>query len=204
MKIAILGGTFDPVHNGHLALARSVVDAFDIDRLYFVPAFAPPHKPGKDITSPFHRFAMVALASMADDRFLVSTIEADTLEPRYSVDTLDSMHQDFPTASFVFITGTDMYQQIEEWKDYKRLFDLASMAVVCRPGFPMREDLRSFETLRPDSRTLLGKTPGVYYLPWVQNDVSSTYVRGVAAAGGDTSRWVPVTVANYIRSHRLY
>jgi nicotinate-nucleotide adenylyltransferase len=204
VKIAILGGTFDPIHNGHMALARAVVDTFDIDQFQFVPAFAPPHKPGKNITSPFHRFAMVTLAAMSEDRFLVSTIETDTLEPRYSVDTLELMHRDFPESSFLFITGTDMYQEIEDWKDYERLFELASLAVVCRPGFPMREDIRPFETLDVDSQAKLGANPGVYYLPWVRNDVSSTVVRETAASGGDTMKWVPHEVAAYIRRHQLY
>ena len=204
MKIAILGGTFDPIHNGHLLLARSVVETFDIDEFHFVPAFAPPHKPGTGIASPFHRFAMVALATDSDESFVVSTIETDRLEPRYSVETLEVMHQEFPGASLLFITGTDMYGEIEEWKDYKRLFDLASIAVVQRPGFPMREDIAPFETLTPETRTAPGESPGVYYLPWVQNDVSSTDVRKAAAAGDDTEQWVPPSVAAYIRRHRLY
>jgi len=204
VRVAILGGTFDPVHNGHLALARSVARTFAIDEFHFVPAFAPPHKPAKGITSPFHRFAMVALATMSEDRFQVSTVETDMLGPRYSVETLEVMRQELPAASFVFIIGTDMYQEIEDWKEHERLFDLATVAVVYRPGFPMREDLRAFETLSAESRPALGPNPGVYYLPWVQNDVSSTEVRETAASGGDTGQWVPDPVAAYIRKHRLY
>lgn len=205
MKIAILGGTFDPIHNGHLALARSVFETFDIDEFHFVPAFAPPHKPVQGLTSPFHRFAMVALATTSDERFLVSTIETDTLEPRYSVDTLELMHREFPKAHFLFITGTDMYQEIREWKEYRRLFDLASIAVAYRPGFPMLEDVWPFRTLSPEGQRSLGPGTEVYYLPWLQNDVSSTRIREVTAQGsGNADRWVPSAVANYIRRHRLY
>jgi len=203
VKIAILGGTFDPIHNGHLALAQAVVDTFEVDALHFVPAFAPPHKSCDGITSPFHRFAMAALATVSDERFLLSTIEADRLEPRYSVDTLELMRQEYPEASLLFITGTDMYQDIEEWKDYERLFTLASFAVVNRPGFPMREDVARFETLGPEARIPLGGSPSVYYLPWVDQDVSSTQIRRAVCSGG-LDRWVPPAVAAYIRKHRLY
>jgi nicotinate-nucleotide adenylyltransferase len=79
MRIAILGGTFDPIHNGHLAAAQSVADVFQVDELHFVPAFSPPHKQASGITSPFHRFAMVALATVSFDRFRTSTIEVDAL-----------------------------------------------------------------------------------------------------------------------------
>ena len=113
MKIAILGGTFDPVHNGHLRAAQAVAEAFAIDEVHFVPAFAPPHKPASGITSAFHRFAMVALAIGPISRFRISSIESDTLTSRFSVDTLESMHNKYPGASFLFIAGTDMYNDID-------------------------------------------------------------------------------------------
>jgi nicotinate-nucleotide adenylyltransferase len=204
VNIAILGGSFDPIHNGHLALARSVVNTFDIDELHFVPAFEPPHKPSRDLTSPFHRFAMVALAIAADAEFQVSAIEADTLGPQYSVDTLERMRQALPNVPLLFIAGTDMYREIETWKEYRRLFELASIAIVHRPGFPMREDISPFTALEPEARAVLEATPAVYYLPWVQNDVSSTHVRETAARGEDTRQWVPPNVAAYISRHRLY
>lgn len=204
MKIAILGGTFDPVHNGHLAVARAVAQTFDIDELHFVPAFTPPHKPGAGITSPFHRFAMVALATAHEDRFRVSAIEADTLGPCYSVDTLDLMHRRYPNSQFLFITGTDLYREIEEWRDYSRLFTLSSMAVVQRPGFAMRDDFARFETVRPGTRKVLGKNPSVYHLPWLGQDVSSTRIREAAARDQRCDAWVPRQIDTYIRRHRLY
>src|SRR5262245_40057124 len=113
MRIAILGGTFDPIHNGHLAAAQSVAKAFQVDEVHFVPAYSPPHKQSKGITSPFHRFAMVALATVSFDRFRTSTIEVDTLERRYTVETLESMKQEVPNAELLLIIGTDMYQDIQ-------------------------------------------------------------------------------------------
>src|SRR5262249_28757092 len=103
MRIAILGGTFDPIHNGHLAAAQSVAESFQVDEVLFVPAFSAPHKQSRGITSPFHRFAMVALATVSFDRFRTSTIEVDALERRYSVQTLDVMKDAYPGSEFLFI-----------------------------------------------------------------------------------------------------
>src|SRR5207244_4522563 len=125
MRIAILGGTFDPIHNGHLAAAQSAVEAFHVDEVHFVPAFSAPHKEGRGITSPFHRFAMVALATISFDRFRTSTIEVDALEKRYTVETLDAMKKTHTGSELLFIIGTDMYKAIETWKYYNPLFELA-------------------------------------------------------------------------------
>src|SRR5215472_7045882 len=108
MRIAILGGTFDPIHNGHLAATQSVAETFQVDEVHFVPAFSPPHKQG-GITSPFHRFAMVALATLSINRFRTSTIEVDALERRYTVETLETMNRAYPDSEFLLIIGTDMY-----------------------------------------------------------------------------------------------
>src|SRR5438309_2273948 len=96
MRIAIMGGTFDPIHNGHLAAAESVAETFQVDEVHFVPAFSPPHKQSREMTSPFHRFAMVALATVSIDRFRPSTIEVDSLERRYTVETLETMKNAYP------------------------------------------------------------------------------------------------------------
>src|SRR5262245_33752793 len=129
MKIAILGGTFDPIHNGHLTVAQSVASAFQADEVHFVPAFSLPHKQREGITSPFHRFAMVALATSPVDRFRTSTIEVDALKKRYTVETLELMKRSYPDAELLFIIGTDMYQEFESWKDFRRLFELAHLVV---------------------------------------------------------------------------
>src|ERR1700758_1895761 len=147
MRIAILGGTFDPIHNGHLAAAQSVAETFQVDEVHFVPAFSPPHKQSRGITSPFHRFAMVALATVSIDRFRTSTIEVDALEKRYTVETLEAIKNLNPGAQLLFIIGTDMYQDIRSWRNYRRLFELAHLAIVNRLGFPFREDLSPFQVL---------------------------------------------------------
>src|SRR5262245_59574247 len=169
MRIAILGGTFDPIHNGHLAAARSVAETFQVDEVQFVPAFSPPHKQRHGISSPFHRFAMVALATVSIDRFRSSTIEVDALERRYTVETLESMKQTYPGAEFLFIVGTDMYQEIETWKNFRRLFELAHLVIVNRPGFPFREDVAPFTVLdETQTPSLPSGSAAVFYLPFVK------------------------------------
>src|SRR5438046_9571329 len=129
MRIALLGGTFDPIHNGHLAAAHSVAETFQVDELQFVPAFTPPHK-ALGITSPFHRFAMVALATVSIERFRTSTIEVDALEKRYTVETLEAMKKAQPGGESLFIIGTEMYQEIESWRNHRRVFELPPLVMV--------------------------------------------------------------------------
>src|SRR5262245_45190710 len=174
MRIAILGGTFDPIHNGHLAAAQSVAETFQVDEVHFVPAFSPPHKESRSITSPFHRFAMVALATVSFDRFRTSTMEVDALERRYTVQTLDAMKHALPGAELLLIVGTDMYQEIETWRNYRRLFELAHLVIVNRPGFPFREDIAPHQILNEKQPATLPQRATVFYLPFVQIPISST------------------------------
>ena len=204
MKIAILGGTFDPIHNGHLAAAQSVAATFQVDEVHFVPAFSPPHKHIQQITSPFHRFAMVALATDPIDRFRTSTIEVDALEKRYTVQTLEAMKRSYPAAQMLFIIGTDMYQELESWKDYTRLFELAHLAIVNRPGFSFREDLAPFQLVRDIQTVPLPAQPAVFYLPFVEQPISSTEIRDDRRRGVQVSQWLPPMVWNYIEKHKLY
>ncbi len=203
MRIAILGGTFDPIHNGHLAAARMVARTFEVDEVHFIPTFVPPHKPSTGITSPFHRFAMVALATEPFESFRVSAIEVDMLEARYSVDTIETMHQKYPGSRFVFITGTDMYNDIESWKEFRKLLGLTNFAVVHRPGFPMRDDIVPVEVIEQGAATM-GEDTRVYYFPSLEHKISSTEIRSEIKRGGDTSAWLSPTVRTYIEKHKLY
>ena len=204
MRIAILGGTFDPIHNGHLAAAQSVAETFQVDELHFVPAFTPPHKVALGLTSPFHRVAMVALATVSIERFRTSTIEVDALEKRYTVDTLETMKRSHPGAELLFIIGTDMFQEIESWRNYRRLFELAHMVIVNRPGFPFRENVVPFQLLTEKKAVALPEKPAVFYLPFVRQPISSTEIRDERKRGADMSQWVPPLVWNYIEKNKLY
>ncbi len=203
-RIAILGGTFDPIHNGHLEAADTVARTFQVDEVHFVPAFSPPHKQSRGITSPFHRFAMVALATLPFDRFRTSTIEVDTLEKRYTVETLEAMDRENPGAELLFIIGTDMYQEIEAWKNFRRLFDLAHLVIVNRPGFPFREDVAPFQVIKEPQVVTLPEKTAVFYLPFVELPISSTEIRDDRRRGAEVRQWLPPLVWSYIERNKLY
>jgi len=203
VKVAILGGTFDPIHNGHLVAARSVADAFNAEEVRFVPAYAAPHKPA-DAISAFHRFAMVALAIAPFSDFRLSPTEVDSREPRYTVDTMAAMRQLEPASQFVFVMGTDMYRDFESWKDYRRLMTLTHIAVVNRPGFAFRGDIATFTEIEEGRRASLPDQPAVFYLPFVEQPVSSTELRDALRRGEDVREHIPDAVAAYIRTQKLY
>lgn len=208
MRIAILGGTFDPIHNGHLTAAQAVKDVFRADEVHFVPAFSPPHKPEREITSPFHRFAMVVLASISFKRFQVSTVEVDLLQKRYSVETLEAIGRMHPGSELLFIVGTDMYQEIETWRHYRRLINLAHVVIVNRPGFPFRKEVAPFRTLQKDEPITLPERSdaprSVFYLPFVEQPISSTQIREDVRRGAEVRQWLPSLVWSYIEKNSLY
>jgi nicotinate-nucleotide adenylyltransferase len=204
VRIAILGGTFDPIHNGHLAAARSVASTFRTDETHFVPAYSAPHKQSRESTSAFHRFAMVALGIAPFDDFCSSPIELDALEKRYTVDTLGTMRTMYPDAQLVFVMGTDMYRDFDTWKDYRRLFTLAHLAVVHRPGFVFRTDMAPHSIVKDGDNVALPETPAVFYLPFVEQPVSSTELREAYRSGSDVRNWLPAPVRSYIERNKLY
>jgi nicotinate-nucleotide adenylyltransferase len=204
VRIAILGGTFDPIHNGHLAAAQSVAATFQTDEVHFVPAYRAPHKQPQGVTSAFHRFAMVALATFPFAQFRTSAIEVDSLEKRYTVETLQRMKELYPGASLIFVLGTDMFQEIETWKDYRQLFELAHFAVVHRPGFAFREDVVPFRVLNENDRPAMPDKPEAFYLPFVQQPVSSTGIRNDCRSGAEVRHLLPSPVWSYIERHKLY
>jgi nicotinate-nucleotide adenylyltransferase len=147
---------------------------------------------------------MVALATVSFDRFRTSTIEVDTLERRYTVETLDAMKRVYPGAELLFIIGTDMYQEIETWKNFRRLFELAHLVIVNRPGFPFREDVAPYQILKEKQTVTLPQQVSVSYLPFVEQPISSTEIRHERKRGENVSRWVPPNVWSYIEKNKLY
>jgi nicotinate-nucleotide adenylyltransferase len=204
VRIAVLGGTFDPIHNGHLAAAQSVASVFSVDEVHFVPAYSAPHKQSHNTTSPFHRFAMIALAITPFPHFRTSTIEVDALAKRYTVETLELMRRTQPNAQLLFVLGTDMYQEIETWKEHRRLFELANFVVVNRPGFAFREDVAPFQVVHEHQQLELPDKPNVFYLPFVQQPISSTEIREDRRKGREVHQWLPPLVWSYIERNKLY
>jgi len=196
--IGILGGTFDPVHNAHLMIARMAAEAAGLDRVVFMPAGAPPNKDARSLTAPEHRLAMVRLAVEGITGFDVSDIEIRTPGLDYTVDTLRLMREMNPLARLFFIAGGDSLLYLDKWKDPGQLLSLAGFIAVYRPGCGMRklERKRADILKRFGGEVLLVECSGL--------DISSSEIRRRVAAGLGISGLVPEAVEAYIRLHGLY
>jgi nicotinate-nucleotide adenylyltransferase len=147
---------------------------------------------------------MIALATAAFARFRTSTIEVDALEKRYTVETLEALGRLYPEAQLVFVMGTDMFQEIDSWKDYRRLFDLAHVAIVNRPGFPLRSDVVPYQVIEENDRVSLPEKHSVFYLPFISQPISSTGIRNDCRKGLEVQQWLPPLVWSYIEKNKLY
>jgi nicotinate-nucleotide adenylyltransferase len=199
--LGILGGTFDPVHVGHLAIAEEVREALGLARVRFVPAGRPPHKPGVPVTDPAHRLAMVELAVRDNPAFEVSTVELERPGPSYAVDTLERFHAETRaegrTPDLVFILSVEALRDLPTWRAPMRILELCRLAVVPRSGFrelPNAWAAEHFPGL--EARILL--------LPGPQLDVSASAIRARVAAGRSIRYLVPDAVVAYIADHGLY
>lgn len=213
-RIAIYGGTFDPVHVGHLAIARRVSEIFEIDDFLFVPARVAPHKTNRPVTSGFHRYAMLVLATESDQRVCVSQVELEGPGPQYTVHTLESFRERFgEDAELFFVMGADSWSEITTWREWKRLLTQANLVVVTRPGAvmesdPARDDAANIVDLRGVRRqfTEALQCCQVFLTDAVMIDASATNVRRAVKENDEETlkKLVPMEVANYIRKYGLY
>ena len=217
--IALFGGTFDPVHSGHVAVARAAERRFHLDCVYFIPSRRPPHKPASELCAFEHRFAMVALACSAYPRFVPSLAEANMngASPHvfYSIDTVRRFRQEFngPGDRIYFIMGADSFLDLHAWKDYGELLQLCHFVVANRPGFrigALREVIppallapTDAKTAR-DSRVIQLRDTAVYLLETVASSVSATDVRKRIEHGRPVRGLVPPRVEEYITKQALY
>lgn len=202
MNIGILGGTFDPIHAGHLTAASAVRRALSLDRVLLMPARTPPHRPSEPRASLYHRFAMAALAAAEYD-LLVSDLELRRDGPSYTASTLEALHgEGYQPSQLYFITGSDAFAEVSTWFDYPRLLSLANFVVVSRPGAPRPSDLI------PNPHSLIPAAipgePRVISVEANTADVSSTDIRRRVGAGDSIEGLVPASVAGHIRRHGLY
>src|SRR5712691_3419111 len=213
-RAAIYGGTFDPVHNGHLTVARSVAQLFALDRLIFVPASTPPHKHGAGISPAFHRFAMLVLATEDDPSFCVSTIELDQPDRPYAVDTVARIQDQIGLDSrLFFIMGADSWAEITTWFEWKKLLRLCDQIVVTRPGYELVAspagpviDVRG-KSEEDVSALIEGKSERhTFFTDAAILEVSATAIRAAARARDSAKlrEAVPEMVANYIEKYGLY
>ena len=206
MRIGLLGGTFDPIHHGHLDVARAAHGALALDAVWVVPARQPPHR-----TDPYasaaHRFAMAALAVDGDERLVLSDLEMDVAGPSYTTGTLDRLSASgVPLTSVFVILGADAFRDVHSWKGYPGILDRCHFAVVARPGLPAAEAVRAVR-VAADRLTTGAPTsarPSVVAIEAVTRPFSSTDVRRAVAAGEPIDAAVPPAVRRYIAVHGLY
>ena len=209
-RIGILGGTFDPIHLGHIESARAAQRALTLDRVVIIPSRVPPHRPQQPVASPFHRFAMAALAVNGEPRLSVSDTELAAPGPSYTADTLTRLHGQGLTASQIFfITGSDAFAEIETWARFPEVLDLAHFVVIARPGYEL-EMLRGRLPQLADRMSVAGAMSGtdggagIFLVPARTPDVSSTEIRRRIAAGESLNGFVPSPVEWHIVEHQLY
>jgi nicotinate-nucleotide adenylyltransferase len=202
MRVAFFGGTFDPIHRGHLAVASAAAETFALDRVLFAPVGHQPLKPEEPSASFADRLAMVALACAAtpDKRFAVSSLDAARPDgkPNYTVDTLAALALEFPSADLFALTGADSFLDLRRWHSPNRLLALAEWIVVSRPEFPLTEAQLAPLALTPAERAR------VHLLTTVHEDVSATDLRRRLRAGDPCPGLILPAVANYIQTHHLY
>ncbi|HYN24737.1 MAG TPA: nicotinate-nucleotide adenylyltransferase [Pyrinomonadaceae bacterium] len=216
-RIAIYGGTFDPVHLGHIEVAKRVSELFEIDELRFVPAQVAPHKLTLPVTPAIHRYAMLVLATQQDPRLRVSTFELDTPDRRYTVDTLAHFSSEFgESADLFFLMGADSWSEITTWRGWERMLALVNHIVVSRPGYDINLDL-----VNSSLRERIVDLRGSKQIPKVVNEAagekifitdavmlenSATQIRRALREDdwNQLTRLVPSPVADYIRKYELY
>ena len=209
-RIALYGGTFDPVHTGHLEIARRVTELFEIEKLIFIPAQMAPHKIGRPVTEPIHRYAMLALATQNDPRLSISTFELDAPNRRYTVDTIEHFQRLFGDRSeLFFIMGADSWSEITSWRDWERLLTMTNHIVVTRPGYePGTSHVGAIGERVVDVRSRKGAAgrQGIFFTDVVMNDVSATNIRRLASEGRmeELKGLVPDQVLEYIRKYGIY
>lgn len=209
-RVGVLGGTLDPTHVGHIQTAEAARRALDLDRVVVMPSHVPPHRPEEPAASPYHRFAMAALSVNGREGLVVSDEELCAPGPSYTADTLERLHaRGLGATQIFFITGADAFAEIETWRRYPDVLDLAHFVVVSRPGFPVSELAGRLPDLRPRllpaalAATFASK-PTVFLVDARTPDVSSTDIRGRLSSGRSITGLVTPEVETHILQHGLY
>ena len=195
-RIGILGGTFDPVHNGHLYIANALRAALDLERVVWVPAGRPPHKTGQIVSTDRDRLAMLELALAGSATDQISTIDIERSGPSYTADTLEILAERFAPARLFFLMGEDSLRDLPTWHDPERLLQAAELAVAARPG--VDADLESVARRVP---TVQGR---VHLIPTKEVPISSSDIRRWVGEHQSIQGLVPSAVEDYIRDRGLY
>jgi nicotinate-nucleotide adenylyltransferase len=218
-RIALYGGTFDPVHVGHLAVARALLKLFALDEVLFILAHVAPHKRESKVTPAWHRYAMLALATQDEAGLRISTIELDAPEKPYTVETLSRLAEEQGReARLFFVMGADSWSEITTWREWERVLALTDHIVVTRPGYELetkhvtqaiRERLVDLRGMEQDELAgAIDESEGtrIYLTDAVRVNVSAIGIRRAVREGRDTE-WlalVPPPVAGYMNKYKLY
>ena len=192
-KIGIMGGTFDPIHHGHLVAASEAAYRFDLDKVIFVPTGQPWQKADRDVTDAEHRYLMTMVATASNPRFTVSRVDIDRVGPTYTIDTLRDIREFYPEAELYFITGADALASIMSWRDWEEMLDMAHFVGGTRPGYPLTRDM-----VPEDQRD------NIELIDIPAMAISSTDCRERARGGEPVWYLVPDGVVQYIAKNHLY
>ena len=189
-RVGVMGGTFDPIHHGHLVAASEVAAVLSLDEVIFVPTGNPWQKANKQVTAPEHRYLMTVIATASNPRFTVSRVDIDRQGPTFTIDTLTDLHAERPNDELFFITGADAMSQITTWKDAHKMWDLATFVAVTRPGHELTVPEEAQGRVR------------VIEIPAMA--ISSTDIRDRARNELPVWYLVPDGVVQYIHKYHLY
>lgn len=197
-KIAIMGGTFDPIHYGHLVTAEAVMHEYQIDQVLFIPSGQPPHKTEGQVTPADHRYLMTLLATETNPRFFSSRIEIDRKGYTYTIDTIRELKEMYPGSEIYFITGADAFSNILSWKNPELLLSSCHFVAATRPGYSRAKAAPQIEALMDRHADTL------HYLEVPALSISSSEIRARVREGRPIKYLLPETVENYIYKHGLY
>jgi nicotinate-nucleotide adenylyltransferase len=207
--IGIFGGTFDPIHYGHLRSALEVKDIFGLNEVRLIPCASPPHREQPAVTAEM-RLQMLTLAIKNQPGLKIDTRELDRHKasdqtPSYMVDTLKSLRQEFPTEPLLLFIGTDAFKHLTSWHQWQQLFDYAHIVVMTRPGFETQELNDFFKARLAEAKELAQASAGKLCFQQVtQLDISATAIRAMIADKQNPGFLLPDAVIEYIKQHKLY
>ena len=216
-RIGIYGGTFDPVHNGHIEIARRVARNFDLDKLLIVPTSRPPHKDHGSISDAYHRYAMAVLATIDDPRLLVSTVELEAPDRPYTFQTVERLRETYgDEKDYFFIMGADSFAELDTWREPERLIAGVNIVVAARPGVEISfshlpeqvgANIVDLRGRNDEARVETGggaKQPKIFLTDYVEADISSTEIRRMVGEGRSIKGLVPPPILDYIEKYELY
>lgn len=197
-KFGIMGGTFDPIHFGHLVIANEVLDQYKLDKIIFIPTGTPPHKSTEGMSSAYHRYMMVQFATMSNPNFFVSDLETRKIGICYTIDTLREIKEKYKDTSFYFITGTDAVLDLPTWKEPENVLKLCNFIAVNRPGYIS-------DNLDEKINKIIKKYGGsIEAIKVPQLQISSTDIRERICNNRSIKYLLPEIVEQYILENRLY